>query len=81
MQTWMRVFFCLLASFALAGSTCTRTYTQADVDAKEVKALKEDKKVEAEVKRDTQIGEQGGVSSEAIDEQIETIDGGSGADF
>ena len=78
MQTWIRACFCLVGSLALAGSTCTRTYTQADVDAKE---LKEDKKVTEEVKRDAQIGEQGGVNSEAIEEQIETIDGGSGADF
>ena len=78
MQTWMRTFILLAGGLALAGSTCTRTYTQADVDAKE---LKEEKKVTEEVKRDAQIGEQGGVNAEAIDEQIETIDGGSGADF
>ncbi len=78
MQTWMRAFICLAGVLALVGSTCTSTYTQAEVDAQE---LKDEKKVTEELKRDAQIGEQGGVNSEAIEEQIETIDGGSGADF
>lgn len=78
MQTWIRACFCLAGGLALAGSTCTTTYTQADIEAEEVK---EEKKVTEEVKRDAQIGEQGGVNSEAIEEQIEDIDGGSGADF
>jgi hypothetical protein len=78
MRQWLRALFGCGLLLALGGSTCTSTYTQANLDAEEGK---QDASPAAEVKRDEQIGEQGGANEKAIDEQIEGIDGGSGADF
>ena len=60
--------------FWLTGSTCTSTFTEADLQASE---RKEDAAAVAEEKRDQEIGEQGGENKEAIDEQIEDVDGGT----
>jgi hypothetical protein len=62
----------------LPGSTCTSTFNEADLTAEE---RKRDAAAVAEEKRDREIGEQGGANEQAIDEQIEDVDGGSGADF
>jgi len=68
----------LVGCAVLTGSTCTSTFTEADLAAEE---RKQDAAAVAEEKRDREIGEQGGENEQAIDEQIEDVDGGSGADF
>lgn len=78
MKRSLRVLFVLVGSVMLSGSTCTSTFTEADLAAEE---RKQDAAAVAEEKRDREIGEQGGANEQAIDEQIEDVDGGSGADF
>ena len=78
MNQWMRFLLGAVGLFGLTGSTCTSTYTEADLLAEE---RKQDAAAVAEEKRDQQIGEQGGEGKAEIEEQIEDVDGGSGADF
>jgi hypothetical protein len=63
---------------ALSGSTCTSNFTEADLVKQE---RKQEAAAAAEEKNDREIGEQGGANEEAIEEQIDATDGGSGADF
>ena len=56
---------------ALAIGGCTTTYTEAQVEAQEDK---EDAKVRAEGVRDDEIGAQGGVNTEGIDEQEQEVE-------
>ena len=78
MSPWLRALLCCAGLFGLTGSTCTSTYTEAELQAAE---RKQDASAVAEEKRDQEVGEQGGANEQAIDEQIEDVDGGSGADF
>jgi hypothetical protein len=62
----------LLAGFvALAGLACTTTYTDADIEAEE---LRQDREAASEEKRDREIGEEGGANVQAIDEEIQQVD-------
>ncbi len=78
MSPWVRALLGLAALFVLSGSTCTSSFTEADLAAEERKQADAAK---AEEKRDAELGERGGVNEEAIREQIDEVDGGSGADF
>jgi len=78
MKQLIRLLAGSVGLFGLTGSTCTSTYTEADLQAAE---RKQDAAALAEEKRDQEIGEQGGENEEAIEEQIDEVDGGSGADF
>ena len=78
MKRSLRALLCLALAVGLSGSTCTSTFTEADLAADEKKQAAA---AIAEEKRDEQIGEQGGANEQAIEEQIEDVDGGSGADF
>jgi len=78
MRAWVGVLAGAVALLALSGSTCTSNFTEADLAAEE---RKQAAAARAEEKVDQQIGEQGGENSEAIREQIDETDGGSGADF
>jgi hypothetical protein len=78
MRTWARLLIVFAGLLALSGSMCTPVYTDADLAAEE---RKQDAADAAEEKNDQEIGEQGGANEEAIREQIDETDGGSGADF
>ena len=78
MKKWLLALIGAVGWFGLTGSTCTSTFNEADLQAAD---LKQDKAAVAEEKKDQEIGEQGGEGHEAVDEQIEGIDGGSGANF
>jgi hypothetical protein len=78
MSAWARVLVGFAGLFALSGSTCTSSFSEADLVAEE---RKQDAAAAAEERDDQEIGEQGGENEEAIREQIEATDGGSGADF
>jgi hypothetical protein len=78
MKAWARLLIVFLGLLALSGSMCTPVYTDADLAKQE---RKQDAAAAAEEKNDREIGEQGGANKEAIDEQIDETDGGSGADF
>jgi hypothetical protein len=78
MKSWLRLLAGVMGGLSLTGSTCTSTFTQAEVDAAE---LAQEQAATREEKRDAEIGEQGGANAQAIEEQIEDVDGGSGADF
>jgi len=78
MRAWVRVLVGFMGLFALSGSTCTSNFTDADL-AKEER--KQEAAAAAEEKDDRELGEQGGANEEAIREQIDATDGGSGADF
>jgi hypothetical protein len=78
MKSWARLLAGLVVLLALCGGMCTTVYTDADLAAEE---RKQEKAAAREEKNDRQLGEQGGANEEAIREQIDQIDGGSGADF
>jgi hypothetical protein len=78
MKVWVRALVGGLGLLALSGSTCTSNFTEADLAAEERKQADAAK---AEEKNDRELGEQGGANEEAIREQIDETDGGSGADF
>lgn len=78
MKIWVRVLLGGLGLLVLSGSTCTSNFTEADLAAEERKQADAAK---AEEKYDSELGEQGGENEEAIREQIDATDGGSGADF
>jgi hypothetical protein len=78
MNESMRVLLFLVGLFGLTGSTCTSTYTQADLLSQE---RKQDAAAVTEEKRDQEIGEQGGEGQQDIDQQVDDVDGGSDADL
>ena len=78
MGAWVRVLVGFMGLLALSGSTCTSNFTEADLVKQE---RKQEAAAAAEEKNDREIGEQGGANEEAIEEQIDATDGGSGADF
>jgi len=78
MGAWVRVLVGFVGLLALSGSTCTSNFTEADLVKQE---RKQEAAAAAEEKNDREIGEQGGANEEAIEEQIDATDGGSGADF
>jgi len=78
MSAWARVLLGFAGLVALSGSTCTSNFTEADLVEQE---RKQDAAAAAEEKNDQELGEQGGENEEAIQEQIDATDGGSGADF
>ena len=73
MNKWVRVLVGSVGLFWLTGSTCTSTFTEADLQASE---RKQDAAAVSEEKRDQEIGEQGGENEEAIEEQVDEVDGG-----
>ena len=78
MRAWVLVLVGFAGLLVLSGSTCTSNFTEADLVAQE---RKQDAAAAVEEKNDQEIGEQGGENEEAIREQIDATDGGSGADF
>ena len=56
---------------ALAIGGCTATYSEAELQAQD---RKEDAAVRDEARRDGEIGQEGGVNQEAIDEQEEEFE-------
>jgi len=78
MRAWAGVLVGLAGLFALTGSTCTSSFSEADLVTQD---LDQDKAAAAEVKIDREIGEQGGETEDSVQEQIDETDGGSGADF
>ena len=78
MRAWTRGLLALAVLLTLSGSTCTSNFTEADLAAEERKQADAAKREE---KLDAELGEQGGANKEAIREEIEETDGGSGADF
>ena len=78
MGAWVRVLVGFVGLLALSGSTCTSNFTEADLVKQE---RKQEAAAVAEEKDDREVGEQGGANEEAIEEQIDATDGGSGADF
>ena len=78
MRAWAGILVGLAGLFALSGSTCTSSFSEADLVQQD---LDRDKAAAAELKSDEQTGEQGGEGREATQEQIDSTDGGSGADF
>ena len=78
MRTGLRFLIGFGGLLALTGSTCTSNFSEADLAAEE---RRQDAAAEAEEKNDRELGEQGGENAEAIQEQIDATDGGSGADF
>jgi hypothetical protein len=60
------------------GNTCTSNFTEADLATEERRQAEAAKREE---KLDAELDEQGGANAEAIREQIDETDGGSGADF
>ena len=52
----------------LSGSTCTSSFTEADLAAEERKQMDAARREE---KLDQELGEQGGANEEAIQEQVE----------
>jgi hypothetical protein len=78
MSQWMRVLLFCVGLFGLTGSTCTSTYTQADLLEQEEK---QDAAAVREEKRDQEIGEQGGEGQQDIDQQVDDVEGGNAPDF
>jgi len=78
MSAWVRGLAGLVGLFALSGSGCTTTYTDADLDREE---RKQDAAAVAEEKADEEIDEEGGANKKEIQKQMDDVDDGSGADF
>ena len=68
MSRWLRTPLGLAALLLLSGSTCTSSFTEADLAAEERKEMDAAKHEE---KLDQELGEQGGENEEAIHEQVD----------
>ena len=73
MKRWARVLgtMAMIEISGLAITSCTTTYAEADVRAKETQA---EAKARAEEARDRKIGEEGGANRKATEEEKEWAD-------
>ena len=78
MSAGLRAALALAGLLLLSGSTCTSNFTEQDIVKDEMKQAEAAKHEE---KLDDELGQQGGENEQEIREQIDDIDGGSGADF
>ena len=77
MTKWAVILVGTAGLFWLTGSTCTASYTQSELQGEERKL---DASASREEKIDREIGDQGGQGEQAIDQDVDGIDGGSAPD-